>query len=418
MVTLSTLGQNNLVRSELAMLQGGIQDLQTQVATGEKTQRYGDLGAQATLSISLRNQANLLDNYKKNISNLSIRTGLIDQSLVTIHDTALAVQNQAFATPSFTAQRINIVAAAKAAIDQITQSLQTSVDGRNLFGGTQTQSNPVTTSTTLLPTVQAAVAAAIAAGPTNVPAAIQAAVSGTQVTAQGDGVTTTWPYGFDIPTAADAVVKIVDTTVTPPTTTVLTPAQYAITGLGSLTGGTVTPTGPALTAGQYITIQQAAPLDSATGYYLGGPAHTPTQIAQGLSVDYSITADDPAFLTLMQGLYTLAALPQPSGPTATPPALSDSDFDAAASAAASTISQGLTQLQSLTEKNGRNEQLLTDESNAHDATLTVLQTQIDNIEQVNLADASTRLTQLKTQLDASYHIVADLSSLNLIDFLK
>jgi len=48
----------------------------------------------------------------------------------------------------------------------------------------------------------------------------------------------------------------------------------------------------------------------------------------------------------------------------------------------------------------------------------VLQTQIDNIEQVNLADASTRLTQLKTQLDASYHIVADLSSLNLIDFLK
>jgi len=120
----------------------------------------------------------------------------------------------------------------------------------------------------------------------------------------------------------------------------------------------------------------------------------------------------------MQGLYTLAALPQPSGPTATPPALSDSDFDAAASAAATTISQGLTQLQSLTEKNGRNEQLLTDESTTHDATLTVLQTQIDNIEQVNLADASTRLTQLKTQLDASYHIVADLSSLNLIDFLK
>src|SRR6267154_3247794 len=153
MVTLSTLCQNNLVRSQINTLQSGIQDLQTQIATGEKTQRYGDLGSQATLSISLRNQANLLDNFKKNINNLSIRTGMIDQSLVTIHDTALAVQNQALASPSFSAQRINIVAAAKAAIDQITQSLQTSVDGRNLFGGTQTQSNPVTTSTTLLPTV-------------------------------------------------------------------------------------------------------------------------------------------------------------------------------------------------------------------------------------------------------------------------
>jgi flagellar hook-associated protein 3 FlgL len=418
MVTLSTLGQNNLVRSQISTLQSGIQDLQTQIATGEKTQRYGDLGSQATLSISLRNQANLLDTFKQNINNLSIRTSLIDQSLVTIHDTALAVQNQAFATPSFTAQRINIVAAAKAAIDQITQSLQTSVDGRNLFGGTQTQSNPVTPSATLLPTVQAAVSAAIASGAANVPAAIQAAVSGSQVTAQGDGVTTTWPYSFDIPTAAQAVVSVVDNTVTPPTTTVLTPAQYTITGVGSLTGGTVTPTGPALLPGQFITIKQSAPLDSATGYYLGGPPHAPAAVDTGLTVDYSITASDSAFLTLMQGLYTLASLPQPAGPTAVPPALSDSQFDAAASAAASTISQGLTQLQALTEKNGRNEQFLNDENTAHDATLTVLQTQIDNIEQVNLADASTRLTQLKTQLDASYHVVADLSTLSLIDFLK
>jgi flagellar hook-associated protein 3 FlgL len=350
MTTLSTLGQSDLVRSEFSTLQGSIQQLQTQIATGQKTQLYGDLGAQATLDINLRNQANLIDNFKKNISDISIRTKLIDQSLVTIHDTALAVQNQAFSSPSFPAQRVNIVAAAKAAIDQITQSLQTSVGGRNLFGGTQTQSSPVTPSATLLPTVQAAVAAAIAAGPASVPAAIQAAVSG--------------PGSAGPPVVAPGVVA------------------------------------------------------TAARYYLGGPPHAPSQIDQGLTVDYSITASDPAFLTLMQGLYTLAALPQPGGPTAVPPALSDSQFDATASAAASTISQGLTQLQSLTEKNGRNEQFLTDESTAHDATLTVLQTQIDNIEQVNLADASTRLSQLTTQLNASYRVTANLSTLNLVDFLK
>jgi flagellar hook-associated protein 3 FlgL len=342
MVTLSTLGQNNLLRNEFSTLQGSIQDLQTQVATGEKTQRYGDLGAQTTLDISLRNQATVLDNYKKNISEVSIRTSLIDKSLVIIHDAALAVQNQGFASPSFTAQRQNLVEAAKAAIDQITQRLQTSVDGRNLFGGTQTQSAVMATSSTLLPTAQAAVTAAItAAGGTNVPAAIQAAIS------SGTGV-----------------------------------------------------------------------LASSASYYLGGPAHAPAQIDQGLGVDYSITAADPAFTTILQGLYTIASLPQPVGSTATPPNITDSDFDATASAAASTISQGLTQLQSVTEKNGRNEQFLQDESNAHDATLTVLQTQIDNIEQVNLADASTRLTQLRTQLDASYRITADLANLNLVDFLK
>src|SRR4030081_3752120 len=172
MTTLSTLGQNDLLRSEFLTLQGSIQNLQTQVATGEKTQRYGDLGSQATLDISLRNQATRNENYKKNISALSIRTNLMDTSLSIIHDAALAVQNQGFSTPSFTAQRQNIVEAAKAAIDQITQRLQTSADGRNLLGGTQTQPNPVTNSATLLPTAQAAVAAAIAAAPANVPAAI------------------------------------------------------------------------------------------------------------------------------------------------------------------------------------------------------------------------------------------------------
>jgi len=341
MTILSTLGQNDLLRSEFTTLQGSIQQLQTQVATGEKTQRYGDLGAEAPLDISLRNQATMIDNFKTNISDLSVRTSLIDKNLVIIHDTALAVQNMAFASPSFSAQRENIVEAAKAAIDQINQRLQSSVNGRNLFAGTATQTNPIVPSTTLLPAAQAAVAAAIAAGPANVPAAIQAAISGA--------------------------------------------------------GGVVA---------------------TAASYYLGGPPHAPTMVDQGLTVDYSITASDPAFLTTLQGLYALAALPQPSGPSALPPALSDSQFDATASAAASTISQGISQLSSVTEKNGRNEQFLSDESNVHDSTLTVLQTQIDNIEQVDLADASTRLTQLSTQLDASFHITASLSSLNLVDFLK
>jgi flagellar hook-associated protein 3 FlgL len=350
MTTLSTLGQNDLLRSEFSTLQGGIQQLQTQVATGEKTQRYGDLGAQAPLDISLRNQATLIDNFKKSISEISVRTSLIDKSLVIIHDTALAVQNQAFASPSFPAQRQNVVAAAKAAIEQINQRLQTSVDGRNLFAGTATQTNPIVPSATLLPTAQTAVAAAIAAAPANVPAAIQAAIS----------------------------------------------------GAGSA-GPPVVPPGV---------------LATAASYYLGGPPHAPAQIDQGLTIDYSITASDPAFQTILQGLYTLAALPQPSGPTAAPPALSDSQFDATASAAASTISQGLSQLSSLTQTNGRNEQFLTDQTTTHDAALTILQTQINNIEQVNIADASTRLTQLRTQLDASFRITASLSGLSLVDFLK
>lgn len=335
--TLSTLGQNNLLRSEFTTLQGEIQKVQTQVATGMKAQVFGDLGAQATLDISLHQQADMLDNFTKTISQLQVRTQLVDSSLGIINTAALNVQNLAFQTPSQPTQRQEVVSLAQGAIDQITQQLQASVDGRNVFGGTQTQANPIIGRSTLLPTVQAAVNTALAGAPANVPAAIQAAVAGV----------------FASPAA----------------------------------------------------------------YYTGGPAYPPTQIAQGLTIDDSIAGSDPAFQTILTGLYTLAALPQPAGATATPPAISDSQFDTAAQAAATQISNGLSQLQVLVQKNGNNEKTLADESNAHASTLTILQTQIDNIETVNIADASTRLTQLKSQLEASFSIVASLSNLSLVNFL-
>jgi flagellar hook-associated protein 3 FlgL len=338
--TLSTLGQSNLVRSEFTSLQGQIQQLQTQIATTQKAQVFGDLGTQASLDINLRQQADVVNDFKNSVSQVQVRTGLVDTSLGIINTTALAVKNEAFQTPTFPTQRIDLVSAAKSAIDQITQRLQTAVDGRNLFGGTQTQTDPIVGSATLLPQVQAAVNTALNAvpPPANIPAAIQAAVAGV----------------------------------------------FATT----------------------------------TNFYAGGPPHPPTQIDQGLTVDDSITAGDPTFQTILTGLYTLASLPQPVGQTATPPNLSNDDFDTTASAAASLISGGLTQLSTLVQKNGRNEKILTDESNTHDATLTILQTQIDNIENVDIADASTRLSQLKTQLDASFHVVADLNNLSLVDLLK
>src|SRR5437899_2760070 len=129
--TLSTLGQSNLVRSEFTSLQGQIQTLQTQIATTQKTQVYGDLGPQASPDISLRQQADVINNMQNTISQLQVRTGLADTSLGIINSTALAIKNEAFQTPSFATQRQDLVSGAQSAIDQITQRLQTTVDGRN-----------------------------------------------------------------------------------------------------------------------------------------------------------------------------------------------------------------------------------------------------------------------------------------------
>jgi hypothetical protein len=79
------------------------------------------------------------------------------------------------------------------------------------------------------------------------------------VVADGNGVTTQFSYSFLIPTAADVVVTITDTSVDPPVDTVLITTQYTITGLGSSSGGLVTfpLSGPALSSDFTITISRA-----------------------------------------------------------------------------------------------------------------------------------------------------------------
>jgi flagellar hook-associated protein 3 FlgL len=354
MTTLSTLGQSQFLIRQFSSLQGQIQEIQTQVATNQKTQRYGDLGSQTSLDINLHNQATQVDDYTKTISQLQVRAGLVDTSLSIIHDTTVNVQNLSFATPQTSAGRINLVAQAQAAIDQINNRLQTQVDGRNLFSGTETQSQTMVPQSTLLPIVKAAVTTALNANALLTPPLPVATVVQSAVAAVFDPVAP-----FPVP---------------------------------------------------------VAPMT--TNFYSGGPPTTPTQIASGLAIDTSITGGDPAFRTMLQGLYTIAAMPQPVAAPATAPNIDETDFDAIAAGSGSVISQGLTSLQTLTEKNGNNEAVLTQESTQHAATLTVLQTQIDNIENVDLAAASTKLTQLQTQLDASYRITASLSGLSLVDFLK
>lgn len=81
------------------------------------------------------------------------------------------------------------------------------------------------------------------------------------VTYQGNGAATAYPYGFEILQASHAVVTIVDATVSPPTTTTVSPSLYSITGIGNANGGSVTYplSGSPLIAGQYLTIQRVVP---------------------------------------------------------------------------------------------------------------------------------------------------------------
>jgi flagellar hook-associated protein 3 FlgL len=121
---------------------------------------------------------------------------------------------------------------------------------------------------------------------------------------------------------------------------------------------------------------------------------------------------------VLQSLYTIAAMPQPVDDPATPPAVSRTDFDAVVQDAFGKLNDGLSGIDALVSRNGRNQALIESTKEAHQATQTILKSQIGNIENVDLTDASTRLTQLQTQLQAAFQTVALLRSLNLVDYLR
>lgn len=94
------------------------------------------------------------------------------------------------------------------------------------------------------------------------------------VTASGNGSTTVFPYTFYIPNAASVIVTYTDAL---GVATQLLPSQFAITGLGSATGGNVTYplAGSPIASGTKLTITRTVPYTQPTslvaqgGYYPG-----------------------------------------------------------------------------------------------------------------------------------------------------
>jgi flagellar hook-associated protein 3 FlgL len=339
MTTTSTLGQNNLIRTEVQSIQKQINRLQQQTTSGYKANVYGDLGAQASLDINLRNQGARIDSFKTNISFLKIRAQVVDQNLSTIRDTAQSLHDLTLSAGTFDAGRQNILNQARTTVTQITQQLQVNVDGRFLFAGVSTDAAPMVSDQTLLAQVRTAIQTALSA----------------------------------VPAPADQAAAI----------------KAAVDGVFATTAN----------------------------FYTGGGQLPPTEVDAGLKLSLGITGDNQAFIDTLKGAYTMAALDMPVDAPATPPALDRPTFDKVIRDAASQLSTGISKVQDLVALNGANQASLETIDQQHDQTSTLLQSQIDDIEQVNLADVSTRLTQLTTQLQASFQLTAQLKSLSLVNFL-
>ncbi|HTZ79845.1 MAG TPA: flagellin [Stellaceae bacterium] len=148
------------------------------------------------------------------------------------------------------------------------------------------------------------------------------------------------------------------------------------------------------------------------GYYTGDDNLAQAKVDTATTIQYGVSADNPAFENAIRALNFLANLPAGS------PSQSNPTDVANVTAATTLVGQSITELQAITGKLSFQSAQLNNLQTAHTNALNLTQTSIQNIETVDPATAITKLNQAETNLQASYSTISALSNLSLTNYLK
>jgi len=134
-----------------------------------------------------------------------------------------------------------------------------------------------------------------------------------------------------------------------------------------------------------------------------------TQIAPGESATTSTNANQPGFQQLAEGYAMLAEFGGSS--------LSSATQQTVVTAATSLINQGISSLTTTEATLGVSQTRVTDANTSMSSQLTILQTQIGNLDNVDSQKIATQLSSLQTQLETAYQLTAQLQKMNLAQYL-
>ena len=159
---------------------------------------------------------------------------------------------------------------------------------------------------------------------------------------------------------------------------------------------------------------QAAP--TVAGAFANGTLKKSVQVADGVSVDYSVTASDVA-TGLMQALKDIATFDAGAGGNfnaASNLTSAQNTFLTNAIAQTTTVNIGLN---AATAANGYVSNRLTDAQTQQSSMNTLYKGFVSDIQDTNMAEAATRLSLNQTQLQAALQVTAGLHKLSLLNYL-
>ncbi len=376
-LNISDVAQQTYLNSVLTQVRSQILKTQGQISSAKIASVFSDLGGVDSLrSLSLRSDRNKIDTYKDNITTVGTRVEVMDAGLVEmshnasgmVADMQVPPQNTGAAPAGLTG--FNTVAQKQ--LEALVDRMNTKVDGRYVYAGGLTSTQPI--------------------DPSQMPQFlldVQAALT----TFNGTGQTKA-----DVQTMEDTV-------------------RAAIPWGGSNTT-------PPLANQAAVRAANYADLNAATNT-------VQAQVDDQTNVDYTVKATDNGFVDTFIGFAVTSQLGY-GQPGETDQGfwnvynrqlelLRGTTNDATGVGRPSTfpggVAGGSDQLTSLDARLGVLQKNLDDTAANHEKTGNTLDKFIGSVEDTDVADALTRLDSLQAQLEASYKLMAQLKDLSLINYL-
>jgi flagellar hook-associated protein 3 FlgL len=131
--------------ADFVRMKNQLAELQRQLGSGKKAETYGGLGADRGFALGFRSSISQIEAWQQNISLVSTRINLIDQSLDGVQDAVSSTKTSLQATSDFalaSGRTIGQIAAGNS-LDAVVSMLNASDGGRFLFGGRKTGTPPV-----------------------------------------------------------------------------------------------------------------------------------------------------------------------------------------------------------------------------------------------------------------------------------
>lgn len=359
---LSTLGMSRKLQGTMARQQMDLVRANEEVATGVHADVAATIGASTGRDVALRNLFDRTDEYVKTTSLLDGRMGMMDSamtSILTAGTDLLAAASTGLGQQSPTGSSLQI--RARGVLDQVVSLLNASSGNVYLFAGTALDRPPMRN---------------VDGDDSGPPAPMQIIRDAIQAASGGKPAPTTAAETAAVVTALDALFAVYDPPGSAPP--------------NSFEGGLYTGT----------TAHQAG--GGASPRVSGRPADAAT-------IPYGVQANDPMMRELLEGIYMLAAVDTS--------AMSVDAYPDYIKTAVDKLSGGLGTLREATAQLGIQRAQVASVAEQHRTQKSILTLQIDNLEGVDPYEASTRISQLEAQVDATASATARIAKLRLSNYL-